>query len=68
MFKNWPWQKWVSRGSKFLMAVVVAFFKLVAPEAEPDWVPTWWPIISPIILLVIDTIIGLFPVKTTTPS
>jgi hypothetical protein len=66
MFKNWTWQKWVSRGSKFVVGVVLVFFKLIAPEATPDWMPNWWIILSPLILLVVDAILGLFPTKQTT--
>ena len=63
MFKNWTWQKWVSRGSKFVYGVALLAFKLVAPEANPDWIPDIWVRASPLILLVIDGILGLFPAK-----
>ena len=63
--KDWSWQKWVSRGSKLVLGIAALAFKFIAPEIDPDWVPNAWIVLSPIAMLVIDTILSLFPPKAT---
>ena len=65
MFKDWSWQKWVSRIFVVVLALGGIAFKFVAPEINPDWQPSWWiPIIS-VVTLIVNGILALFPAKQT---
>ena len=59
MFKDWTWQKWVSRIAKAGLGLGALIFAFIAPDAAPDWQPAWWITLSPFVLLIVDAVIAV---------